>query len=121
MPPRKSDASYLWDMLSAAREVSSFVNGKTWEEYETRVGLRRQVERSVEIVGEAARHVSKQFQEAHPEIPWPKIIGQRHRLAHEYDLIRDSAIWRVATVYVPELIRALEPLIPPLPPDPEAP
>lgn len=105
-------------MLHAAREVQEFVAGQTWENYLSDKKLRRAVERSVEIIGEACRRVSREFRDAHPDIPWVKIAGQRHRLAHEYDKIEDSTIWRVATVHVPELIRLLTPLIPPTGPEP---
>ena len=104
------------DMLEAAREVVEFVSGKTWTDYQSSKQLRRSVERSVEIIGEAARHVSRPCQEAHPEIPWATIIPQRHRLAHEYDRIDDGIIWSVATRHVPVLV---EQLVAILPPDPE--
>lgn len=107
-PPRRDDA-HLWDMLQAALEVREFVAGRTWDDYTRDKMLRR----SVEIIGEACRRVSAAFREAHPDIPWPKIAGQRHRLAHEYDKIEDATIWRVATIHIPELIRLLTPLIPP--------
>ncbi len=80
----------------------------------------RAVERAVEIIGEAAWQVSDDFRRAHPEIPWRPIIAQRHVLAHEYGEIVQERIWRVAMTHVPALITQLEPLIPPLPPDPDA-
>jgi len=36
-------------------------------------------------------------------------------LAHEYGDIEHRLLWRVATVHIRELIRLLEPLIPPPP------
>lgn len=118
MPRRsaKGDDAYLFDMLMAAREVVEFSRGRTFEQYQTDAMLRRAIERSVEIIGEASRKVSRAFKDAHPEVPWKKIVGQRHRIAHEYDLIEDQVIWRVATTHVPELIRQLEPILkqPPL-------
>ena len=36
-----------------------------------------------EIIGEAARRLTKSFRDSHPEIPWTKIMGQRHVLAHD--------------------------------------
>lgn len=80
--------------------------------------LRDAVNRVVQVIGEAAAKVSKQFRDSHPEIPWRPIIAQRHILVHEYGRIDDDKIWRVATVYVPQLIALVEPLLPPAPPDP---
>jgi uncharacterized protein with HEPN domain len=73
----------------------------------------RAVVRSIEIIGEAARRVSAEFQEQHPEIPWPAIIGMRNRLIHEYDTVDLGIVWEVAQEDIPELIALVEPLIPP--------
>ena len=113
MPPEKSDLSYLWDMLDAAHAVVQFVAGRTFEQYVLDRMLRGAVERHVEIIGEAARKVSQAFRDAHSEIPWKGIIVQRHVLAHQYGEIQDDLIWKVATVHIPELVRALRPLVPP--------
>ena len=66
------------------------------------------IERKVEIIGEAARLLSKEFKDAHPEIPWKGIVGMRHVLAHEYGEIKQDRMWTVATVHVPRLLPQLE-------------
>ena len=43
----------------------------------------------------------------------PAIIGMRHRLVHDYTRIDVPTVWRVVQVHLPELIRQLEPLVPP--------
>jgi uncharacterized protein with HEPN domain len=117
MPNTPSDAAYLWDMLEAARAIQRFVSSKTFADYENDLLLRSGVERQLEIIGEAARHVSEQLRSQHPEIPWRPIIAQRHVLAHDYGDVKHELIWRVATVHIPELIVSLNPLIPPTPDD----
>lgn len=101
-------------MLTAARAVVEFVQGRTLEDYESNLMLRSAVERQVEIIGEAARRVSKEFQELHPEIPWRPIQAQRHVLAHDYGAIKHDRIWRVAEEHIPALIVMLDPLVPKL-------
>src|SRR5271157_780234 len=100
MPYKKADAALLWDMLDAAKAIQDFVTGKTFHHYLTERMLRGAVERHLEIIGEAAKGVSKPFQKAHPEIPWHRIIAQRHVLAHEYGEIKLELIWRVATLRI---------------------
>jgi uncharacterized protein with HEPN domain len=106
-------------MLTAARAVQMFVKDCTFEEYLADLMLRSAVERQLEIIGEAARRVSKPFQDAHCEIPWRPMQAQRHVLAHEYGEIKHERIWRVATVHVPELIKQLAALVPEPPPGSE--
>jgi uncharacterized protein with HEPN domain len=115
MPRDQADASYLWDMLTAARAVADFTSGRTFEDYSKDLMLRSAVERQVEIIGEAARRVSEGFRQQHAEIPWSKIMGQRHVLAHDYGEISHERLWQVATVHVPGLIVQIEPLLPPPP------
>ena len=81
--------------------------------------MKRAIERLIEIVGEAAWHVSRECKDTHPEIPWQGIIGQRHVLAHEYGDIKYDRLWRIAAIRTKELIALLTPLIPILPPSVE--
>lgn len=120
MQPEDRDAALLWDMLEHARRAVTYTSGRTLEDYLANPMLRDAVERVIQITGEAASKLSRTFRDAHPDIPWRPIIAQRHILVHEYGGIHDDKIWRVATVHVPQLIRLIEPLIPPPPPDPSS-
>lgn len=112
----KDDAAFLWDMLDAARSIVTMTAGMTFVQYQQDRRTRRAVEREVEIIGEAARKVSDDFQRNHPDIPWRKIIAQRHKLAHEYGEIQDEILWRVAAMHVPMLLKQLE-ILTPRPPE----
>ena len=98
MQPETKDAAYLWDMLDAARAVQEFLTSRSFSDYVADRMLRGAVERHLEIIGEAANRVSLSFREAHPEIPWQRIVAQRNVLAHEYGEIEHALVWRVATI-----------------------
>jgi len=117
MQPNSRESGYLWDMLQAARRLQDFTAGLSYEAYLESILLQSAVERQLEILGEAARRMSDDFRQVHPEIPWSDIIGQRNVIAHQYEEIRQERIWSVVTSDIPTLIAQLEPLIPPLPPD----
>jgi uncharacterized protein with HEPN domain len=110
--PPKDDAVYLADMLKAAQAVASFAKGKTLADFESDLLLRSAIERQIEIIGEAARHVSKSKRAFLPNIAWTGIIAQRHVLAHEYGEIVAERVWRVASIHVHSLIAQLVPLVP---------
>lgn len=112
MRPEDRDAAYLWDMLQAAREVGEMVADRDLDSILGDRILLRAIERSLEIIGESARRISSSFMEAHPEIPWRNIIGQRNILAHEYGQIDHELLYRTAVDDVPGLIRRLETLLP---------
>jgi uncharacterized protein with HEPN domain len=119
MPPERSDAAALSDMLQAAQTVARYLENKTRSDYEREELLRHAVERNLEIIGEAARRLSNSYRDAHAEVPWRPIMATRHILAHDYDEVDNDIIWRIVTVHVPELLVKLRDLIPPPPPDPE--
>ena len=112
MRPDERDAAYIWDMLDSAKTLRDFVTGVSFYNYSQDKKLQLAVERTLEIIGEAARRVSETYRQAHPEIPWQSIIAQRNVLAHEYGEIKHEMIWKVATIRIPELISLLEILIP---------
>jgi len=116
---RADDAAYLLDMLEAARAVGRFIASKNQSDYQADELLRSAVERKVEVIGEAARRLSRAFTDGNPTVPWRQIMGTRHVLAHDYDTVDHFIVWRIATVYVPQLITQIEPLLPPPPADPD--
>jgi uncharacterized protein with HEPN domain len=48
-----------------------------------------------------------------------QIIAQQNIIARWYYNVWQDLVWDSATIGIPALIRALEPLVPPLPPDVE--
>ena len=59
--------------------------------------------RHLQVIGEAARSLSATVKNRHPEIPWPKIIGMRHILVHDYFDIDLPLVWNVVERELPEL------------------
>lgn len=113
MPPDRSDTSALLDMVEAAEGALRHVHGKTRKDYAEQEIVRDAAERKIEIVGEAARRLSKAFVDAHPEVPWRVIMATRHILAHDYDEVDDDIVWRILMVHLPKLVEQLKPLLPP--------
>lgn len=119
MRPEERDPAYLWDMIEAARAAVDYTENLTLNKFlatdRERAITRLAVERQLEILGEAARRVSSQFREAHPELPWREIGGLRNVISHEYDKVNYESIFRIVRNRLPVLIAMLEPLVPPLP------
>ena len=61
------DDAYLLDMLLAARKVQSFTQGISWEQFQGDELTQNAVMRQIQIIGEAARKISSQYQREHPE------------------------------------------------------
>jgi uncharacterized protein with HEPN domain len=107
------DDAYVLDMLLAARKAQKFTHNVNWEQFIADDLLQNAVMRQIQIIGEAARKISQQYKDSHPEISWQGIIGMRNRLVHEYFDIIPERVWDVVQNNIPELIELIRPLVPP--------
>ena len=64
--------------------------------------------KAVEIVGEAANHVSQGFQTNHPEVQWTDIIGMRNWLVHAYYNVDREVVWETVQNDIPTLLAQME-------------
>ncbi len=108
MQPDQRDCAYLWDMLESSRTTEQLISGLDFTQYSNDRKTQLAVERSLEIIGEAAGRVSVLFRKGHPEIPWRQIIGQRNVLIHEYGEIKQERIWKTVQDNIPQLIDLLK-------------
>ncbi len=94
---------YCEDIRKACEEIESFMAMvKDGEDYKANLAIRRAVERSLEICGEATKQLLDEF----PTTPFPgapRIIGLRNRLIHGYAAVDDDRIWSIVVTYLPDL------------------
>ena len=67
--------------------------------------------RNLELIGDAAGHVSQSFRDRYPDVPWQEIVRLRNRLIHGYESIDDDNIWWLVRDVVPKLLPALRDLM----------
>ena len=112
--------SRLEDILKATQEMQNFVSGKSFDEYRSDTMLRFAIERCVEIISEASRHIPADLKAAHPEVPWQNVADIGNILRHAYRAIDPHIMWKVATRDVGPLRRAVEQMLVQLGPKPNA-
>jgi len=104
----EQDEVRIRHMLDAARSVSGFVRNRSREHLERDEMLAFAVTRGLEVIGEAASQVSESTRQALPEIPWPLMVGMRHRLIHAYFDVDLDQVWDTAVGDLPPLVVLLE-------------
>ena len=57
----------------------------------------------MEIIGEAAYKLTKEFKDLHPETPWKRITDMRHILVHGYYQINKEDVIKTIRENIPEL------------------
>ena len=108
MSPR--DLVYVGHMLDMARKAVSKTRGISRETYDADENLRLALIHLIQTIGEAARQVSSDFCNHHPDIRWVDIIGMRHKVVHDYLGVDDDIVWQVVIEDLPKLVASLEAL-----------
>ncbi len=68
---------------------------------------RRAIERGIEIISEAARHLPDDLKRAEPGVPWRQVTGVGNVLRHGCDSVEDAVIYDIATSQLDELEAAV--------------
>jgi uncharacterized protein with HEPN domain len=99
---------FLEDIVDAARLILRYVDGVTFEEFEGDIEKQDSVVHRIEVIGEAARHLPQVITDAIPDVPWPRVRGMRHLIAHQYWDIDLKQVWSVIEEDLRPLITAIE-------------
>ncbi len=90
-----SAAVRLIDIIEAIDLIRAELAGVTIHAFESDRRKRWLVERGLEIISEASRHLPKAMKARHPIIPWPKVAGIGNVLRHDYEHVAHDVLWRV--------------------------
>ena len=97
------DLDRLLHIKESIENIQEFVQNKTFDEFTADKLLFFAVVKNVEIIGEAAYMLTKDFCEAHPATPWKDIINMRHVLVHGYYTTSKNFIWATVQQDLPIL------------------
>ena len=97
----------IHDMLESIRGIEKALAGKTMRDYERSWLLRSAVERGLEIISEASRHLDRDLKAQHKDVRWQDIAGIGNMLRHDYQRVDASIIWRAVKDDLPPLKEAL--------------
>ncbi|WP_165056452.1 MULTISPECIES: DUF86 domain-containing protein [unclassified Adlercreutzia] len=90
-----SDLRKVKRVLSFADDLHAMMEERdiTRELVESDQFVQRAVTTPLYNIGEYVSHLSKETREEHPDIPWSKVAGLRHRLVHDCE----STKWDIVT------------------------
>ena len=94
------------------RKALELVRNKNRQNYNSDETLRFALAHLVQVIGEAARHVSKKFCDDHPQIPWKAIVGMRHKVVHDYMNVDEDVVWDTVVKELPPLLAELQKIVP---------
>lgn len=100
---KRDELAYLRHILDAIAKTQLYlenVDDKTF--YSTSL-IQDGVIRQIEIIGEAARHLSPELRQKYPHVPWADISGMRDKLIHGYFGVDLERVWITASDDLPVL------------------
>lgn len=95
--PARSFVPRLMDMIEAIERIRDVTASSSLDAFEADWAKRWLVERGVEIVSEASRHLPDDLKQRQPAIPWRKVAGIGNVLRHAYEHVAADVLWKLAT------------------------
>jgi uncharacterized protein with HEPN domain len=102
----RSPAARLTDIVEAIALIRRDMAGITLDAFTPDIRKRWLIERGVEIVSEASRHLPDEVKARHPHIPWRKVAGIGNVLRHNYEDIAAPVMWALVRDDLPPLEKA---------------
>jgi uncharacterized protein with HEPN domain len=96
----------LADIVEAIDRIDSVLNGVTLEAFELDWEKRWLVERGIEIISEASRHLPNDLKTRQAAIPLSKVAGIGNVLRHDYDRAAPDVLWKLVRDDLPVLGKA---------------
>lgn len=93
----------LEHMMLAISRVEEFTEGVSYEQFLKDKMCAHATIYNIQIIGEAAYMLTKDFKANHPELPWSLMEKMRHVIVHDYYNIVPEAIWDVVTEDLPSI------------------
>jgi uncharacterized protein with HEPN domain len=97
------DVLYIRHILEATNRILEYTSGIDRSSFLALPMVQDAVVRQLEIIGEAVKHLSVEFRDAHPSVRWRDIAGMRDKLVHDYFGVDMEAVWRTVADDVPPL------------------
>lgn len=113
----RGDLAYAADTFNEARFLKSVVDRVTFDQMVDDPTIRRAVERSFTIIGEAAKKLTEEFRSEHSDLPWDWMARKRDLLAHHYHQVNCVIVWETMREDIPKVLQVMAQIV--SPPDDE--
>jgi uncharacterized protein with HEPN domain len=93
----------LQDMLEAIAEIEDILGGHTREAFAADKLRRMATERYLEVICEAARHVTEDVKRDAPDIQWQRMVDFGNQLRHAHHATDVDIVWNIVQQHLPAL------------------
>lgn len=93
----------LEHMLKAISTIETYASGLDEDGFPGNPMIIDAIERNIERISEASRHLPDDLEAKHPVVPWREIAGIGNILRHDYPQVRPAEIWATVVGDLPLL------------------
>ena len=108
---KRGDFELVSDIYEAIKRINSYLKNTTSEKFYKDNKTQDAVVRNLEIIGEAAKNISKPLKEKYSDVPWKEMAGIRDRLIHHYFGVNLDIVWSVAREDLPAAAKHIKTII----------
>jgi len=103
MSAKRVYTDYLQDIVDYAEKAMRFVRGVSFDDFGDNEEKVFAVVKTLEIIGEAARHLPRSMRDKYTAVPWKQVTGMRDKMTHEYFSVDLEVVWRTVHEDLPPL------------------
>lgn len=104
----RDESLYLADIKDCCEKALKYTAGYTLKDLIHDDRTFDAILRNLEVIGEAAKHISEETKARYPQIKWRKIGDFRNIVAHEYFGVSDEIVWDVIENEIPPLLAQIK-------------
>ena len=105
---KRTDREFLLDMQEAIRRITDYTEQMTYQAFLKDTRTQDAVVRNLEIIGEAAKKLTKDLRERHTAVPWRSMAAIRDRLIHHYFGVNLDIVWQIVVEELPKVATQLD-------------
>ncbi|MBI5797507.1 DUF86 domain-containing protein [Candidatus Woesearchaeota archaeon] len=107
----KDPKIFLDHILKSIEIIEGTIKNKSKEEFFKQRDLQDICIYRIQIIGEAAKNISKKFQQEHKDIPWKEMAGTRDKLIHDYFGVDFEICWVIIKKELPKIKKGLKEIL----------
>jgi uncharacterized protein with HEPN domain len=105
---KKDDLVFIEHILDSAGAIEDFSKGIDISELTSNRLKQSAIVREIEVIGEAAKNVSKEIKDKYKEVPWKEIVGTRDKIIHHYFGVDLDIIFEIVKKEIPVLKKQIQ-------------
>ncbi|HEY2981608.1 MAG TPA: HepT-like ribonuclease domain-containing protein [Anaerolineales bacterium] len=107
----QGDSDFLRLILDAITQIEHYTRGMSESEFFSRPMVQDAVVRQIEVVDEAARSISPEFQGLHPKLPWAQTFNARKKIVQDDFSLNIPGVWNAVQDDLPLLKQLIKKLV----------